>query len=602
MADVNRVNFLIGGPAGAGVASVGLLFAKCLQRSGLEVFGTNDYPSLIKGGHNIYAVSASPEPIFSLVGKPDILIALDKKTVEVRSSELSEGGALIYDSNKVGDAKEIAKRQDITYVGTPLSQMAAAAGGEIMFNTVALGAAMGILGLDFSIIEGMMHKLWIRKGQVVVDSNIAAARAGYDFSKSIVNGSFKARIEFVKREKTLFINGNEASVAGALAGGCRFVAEYPMSPSTAILHLMAGHERDYGVIVKQTEDEIAAANMIAGASFAGARSMTATSGGGFSLMSEAIGMMGMMETPCVIFNSQRAGPSTGLPTYTEQADLLFSLHTSQGEFPRVVIAPGDATECYVEAFNAFNIAELLQVPVIVLLDKYLSESSQTVEDFRKLPLKVERGKLMSDAQMEARAAPGAQATADAQAAPAALAAFKRYEYSANGISNRCLPGQKNGIHVCSSYEHDETGFTSEDGPERVKQIDKRATKLSVIPEVFIAPTFYGASPALSDIMVVCWGSTKGPALEALRLLEQRGVAARLMHIRYASPFPASSVLKSLRASKNTVIFEGNSEAQMRTLILQKTGYYIEKAYLRYDGRPFTPDEIAAHVAGLVGRK
>ena len=584
MADVNRVNFLIGGPAGAGVASVGLLFAKCLQRSGLEVFGTNDYPSLIKGGHNVYAVSASPAPIFSLLGKPDILIALDKKTVEVRASELSAGGALIYDSNKVSDAREIAKRQDITYVGAPLSQMAAAAGGEIMFNTVALGAAMGILGLDFAIIEGMLHKLWLRKGQNVVDSNIAAARSGYDFSKSIVNGSFKSRIEFVKREKTLFINGNEASVAGAIAAGCKFVAEYPMSPSTAILHLMAGHERDYGIIVKQTEDEISAANMIAGAAFAGARSMTATSGGGFSLMSEAIGMMGMMETPCVIFNSQRAGPSTGLPTYTEQADLLFSLHTSQGEFPRVVIAPGDAAECYVESFNAFNIAELLQVPVVVLLDKYLSESSQTVEDFRKLPLKVERGKLMTDEKMEA------------------ATAFKRYEYSANGISNRCLPGQKNGIHVCSSYEHDETGFTSEEGAERVKQIDKRATKLAVIPEVFIAPTFYGASTALADIMVVCWGSTKGPALEALKLLEQKGVAARLMHIRYASPFPASTVLKALKASKNTVILEGNSEAQMRTLILQKTGYYIEKAFLRYDARPFTPEEIAAHVSRLAGRK
>jgi len=302
-------------------------------------------------------------------------------------------------------------------------------------------------------------------------------------------------------------------------------------------------------------------------------------------MAEALGLMGMMEAPAVIFNSQRAGPSTALPTYTEQADLLFALHASQGEFPRVVIAPGDATECYVEAFNAFNIAELLQVPVIVLLDKYLSESSQTVEDFRKMPLKVERGKLMSDEQLAGAPQP-----------------FKRYELTANGISPRSLPGQKNGLYVSSSYEHDETGFTSEEGENRMKQIDKRATKLSVIPEVFIAPTFHGASASLADIMVVCWGSTKGPALEALRLLEQRGVAARLMHIRYASPFPASTVLKALRAAKNTVILEGNSEAQMRTLILQKTGYYIEKAYLRYDARPFTPEEIAAHVSKLAGRK
>jgi 2-oxoglutarate ferredoxin oxidoreductase subunit alpha len=581
----NRVNFMIGGPAGAGVASVGLLFAKCLQRAGLEVFGTNDYPSLIKGGHNIYAVSASDKPIFSLVGKPDILIALDKKTVELRAGELAECGALIYDSNKVSDAKELAKRQGITYVGAPLTQMAAAAGGEIMFNTVALGAAMGILGLDFSIIENMMAKMWARKGQKVADANVAAARAGYDFSKSIVNGSFKARIEFIKREKTLFINGNEASVAGALAAGCKFVAEYPMSPSSSILHLMAGHEIDYDVIVKQTEDEISAANMIAGAGFAGVRAMTATSGGGFSLMAEALGMMGIMEVPAVIFESQRAGPSTGLPTYTEQADLLFALHASQGEFPRVVVAPGDAQECYVEAFNAFNIAELLQLPVIVLLDKYLSESSFTCENFSRLSLKVERGKLMPDENMAALQQP-----------------FKRYEYAANGISTRCLPGQKNGMHVCSSYEHDETGFTSEEADTRVKQIDKRAKKLANIPEVFIAPTFHGASEALADILLVCWGSTKGPMLEALSMLEQKGVAARMMHIRYASPFASSTVLKALSKAKNIVIFEGNSGAQMRSLIFQKTGYYIDKAYLRYDGRPFTPDEIASHAAGLCGRK
>jgi 2-oxoglutarate ferredoxin oxidoreductase subunit alpha len=585
MVSINRVNFLVGGPAGAGVASVGMLFAKCLQRAGLEVFGTNDYPSLIKGGHNIYAVSASPTPIFSLLGKPDILIALDKKTVEVRASELSADGALIYDSNKVGNAKEIAARTDITYVGAPLTQMAAAAGGEIMFNTVALGAAMGILGLDFSIIENMMAKMWARKGPVVIAANISAARAGYDFSKSIVNGSFKAKIEFIKREKTLFINGNEASVAGSLAAGCKFVAEYPMSPSSSILHLMAGHEIDYDVIVKQTEDEISAANMIAGAGFAGARAMTATSGGGFSLMAEALGMMGIMEVPAVIFESQRAGPSTGLPTYTEQADLLFALSASQGEFPRVVVAPGDAQECYVEAFNAFNIAELLQVPVIVLLDKYLSESSQTVEDFRKLPLKVERGKLMSDEQIASAPQP-----------------FKRYEYAANGISPRSLPGQKNGLHVCSSYEHDETGFTSEEADTRVKMIDKRARKLANIPEVYIAPSFHGSSESLADILIVCWGSTKGPSLEALKILEQKGIAARMMHIRYASPFASATVLKALSKAKNTVIFEGNSGAQMRAVIFLKTGYYIEKAYLRYDGRPFTPDEISAHVASLVGRK
>ncbi|MCX6769279.1 MAG: 2-oxoacid:acceptor oxidoreductase subunit alpha [Candidatus Micrarchaeota archaeon] len=584
MEDVNRVNFMIGGPAGSGVASVGTLFAKCLQRAGLEVFGTNDYPSLIKGGHNVYIVSAAPTPIFSLVGKPDILIALDKQTVEIRASELVEGGALIYDSNKVPDPRAAAGRNGIHFIGAPLTQMAATAGGEIMFNTVALGAAMGILSLDFSIMENMLTKIWARKGQQVVDANIAAAKAGYEFSKSALTAPFKVKIEFIKREKTLFINGNEASVAGALAAGCKFVAEYPMSPSSSILHLMAGHETDYGVIVKQTEDEISAANMIAGAGFAGVRAMTATSGGGFSLMAEALGMMGMMEVPAVIFSSQRAGPSTALPTYTEQADLQFTLHASQGEFPRVVIAPGDADECYVEAFNAFNIAELLQVPVVVLLDKYLSESSFTVENFSRHDLKVERGKLQTDEQM------------------ASATSFKRYAFNANGISPRCLPGQKNGLHVCSSYEHDETGFTSEAPDNRIKQIDKRARKLSVVPEAFIAPTFHGASEALADILIVCWGSTKGPALGALKMLNEKGVAARMMHIRYACPFPSATVAAALKRAKEAVILEGNSQAQMRSLILEKTGFYIDKILLRYDARPFTPEQIAAHVAGIAGRK
>jgi 2-oxoglutarate ferredoxin oxidoreductase subunit alpha len=583
MAIVNEVNFKIGGPAGTGVATVGLLFAKCMQRAGLEVFGTNDYPSLIKGGHNMYLVRASSEPVYSIVGPYDVLIALDKKTIELHSNSLSQGAALIYDSNKITDAAGIAKRSDIFLIGVPLTKLAADAGGEIMFNTVALGASVGILQLDFSILESLMRKIWARKGEKVVQANISAAKSGYEYSKSALDKPFKIRIERIEREKKMLINGNEASVAGAIKAGCKLVAEYPMSPSSSILHLMAGHERDFGIIVKQTEDELAAANMICGAGFAGVRAMTATSGGGFSLMVEALGMMGIQETPCVIFNSQRCGPSTGLPTYTEQADLLFALHASQGEFPRVVIAPGDPTECYVEAINAFNLSEIVQTPVIVLLDKFLSETSLTVEDFRKIPVKIDRGKLQSDEQMEA--APG----------------FKRHAFTPDGISPRCIPGQKNGMYVCSSYEHDETGFTSEDPHIRVAMINKRAKKLDAIPRSLIAPSFYGAGEDEAEILLVCWGSTKMPMLEALKLLSKSQIRARMMHIRYASPFPKEEVLSSLKKAKEILIVEGNSQAQMRTLILQQTGFRIEKAYLRYDGRPFAPEEIVQQVKAILGK-
>jgi len=580
MAETNRLNFLIGGPAGAGVAVMGMLFAKCMQRAGLHVFGENDYPSLIKGGHNTYAVSASSEPIHSLASsEPDLLIALDQLTVQLNAKSLTHGGALIYDSNK---AKcDCVERKDIFLVGAPFTEMAAKAGGEIMFNTVALGASVGVLGMDFSIVEELMEHMWKKKGDAVVQKNIAAARAGFDFVRTELKTPFKIKIEQIKRPETMFINGNEAVVVGAVKAGCKFVAEYPMSPSSAILHLMAGHEREYGIIVKQTEDEISAANMIAGASFTGVRSLTATSGGGFSLMVEALGMMGMMETPCVIINSQRSGPSTGLPTYTEQADLLFSLHASQGEFPRIVVAPGDVGECFTEAVNAFNLADIYQVPAIILLDKYLSESSKTTEDYRKIPVKIERGKLMADSQMEKEAG------------------FKRYARTEDGISPRCIPGQKNGLHVCSSYEHDETGFSSDDGKTRIAMIDKRARKLSSIQESVIEPSFHGASQQQADVLMVCWGSTKGPALDALALLSKSGINARLMHIRYAEPFPAKRVLAELQAAKKAIIFEGNSNAQMREHIQAKTGHRIEETYLRYDGRPFTCKEIAKHVESMV---
>ncbi|MCX8196730.1 MAG: 2-oxoacid:acceptor oxidoreductase subunit alpha [Candidatus Micrarchaeota archaeon] len=577
MSQVNKVNCKIGGPAGSGVATMGALFAKCLQQCGLYVVGTNDYPSLIKGGHNTYKIRAAPFPITAIVGQYDLLLALDKLTVQLHASELSEGGAIIYDSNKIKDAAAIAARSDIHLVGMPLTQMAAAAGGEIMFNSVALGAAMGLMQMDFDIIRTMMQKIWARKGQKVVDANIAAALAGHQASKSALQQQFKVKIEFIKRPKTVFMNGNEASVAGAIKAGCKFVAEYPMSPSSSILHLMAGHEWDYGIIVKQTEDEIAAANMICGAAFAGVRAMTATSGGGFSLMVEALGLMGISETPCVIFESQRCGPSTGLPTYTEQADLQFVLHASQGEFPRVVIAPGDPLECFVEAINAFNIAEMVQTPVIVLLDKFLSETSLTLENLQSIPVKIIRGKLQSDEEMQK------------------ASSFKRYQFTPDGISPRCIPGQQNGLHVCSSYEHDETGYTSEAPDMRVAMINKRAKKLEAIPQELIAPSFHGAGENEADVLAVCWGSTKMPMLEALKLLAEEGKKVRAMHIRYASPFPSKAVAGALSSFKKSIIFEGNSEAQMRSLIFEKTGHFIQKAYLRYDGRPFKPEEIASAI-------
>jgi 2-oxoglutarate ferredoxin oxidoreductase subunit alpha len=307
--------------------------------------------------------------------------------------------------------------------------------------------------------------------------------------------------------------------------------------------------------------------------------MTATSGGGFSLMAEGIGNAAMAEVPCVIVNVQRAGPSTGLPTRTEQADLQFALHASQGDFARIVCMPGDVEEAFYETFNVWNMAEIAQVPAIILLDKYLGESLQTVPAFNEKGMEVKRGKLQSDEQMQS------------------AKNFLRHKITNDGISPRCLPGQKNGIHVGSSYEHDESGYSSEDGANRIAQIDKRARKLDAINPNIYQPAFFG--DVKSPYLAVSWGSTKGVVLEAMKILERENISIRFMHIKYASPFASDTIKQALQSASKTIIFEGNSGAQMRDLIREKTGIFIENVHLRYDARAFEVDEIVDEVKKII---
>lgn len=577
---LNKVTLKAGGEAGTGIATIGAMFSKIMQRSGLYVFSTNDYPSLIRGGHNTITTRVSADQIRSLHGSVDILIALDKKTIDENAHEIGSGGAVIYDSTLIKEADVKPPRPDVLMHPVPLTKIAKDAGGEIFFNNAAVGATLALLGMEIEPLKKIIQETFGRKGAEIVAQNFKAAQGGYDHLKASLNSPFEVKIEpRALLERTLLLNGNDALCIGAIRSGLRLVAEYPMSPSSSVLHWMAAHAVKYNIVVKHTEDEISAMNHLCGAGFTGVRALTATSGGGFSLMVEALGNAGIAEIPCVIVNVQRCGPSTGLPTYTEQADLKFTLHASQGEFPRIVCMPGDPEEAFYEAVNVFNMAELVQTPAIILMDKYVSESSVTVPYFDVEKAKVERGKLMPDSEMEKSPL------------------FKRHSITEDGISPRCVPGQKNGIHVCSSYEHDETGYTSEDPQMRIMQIDKRARKMGAIPQEIYAPTFFG-DPA-SPFLLVCWGSTKGVALEAMHLLARDNVPIRFMHIKYASPFPTDAVREALQSASKVLICEGNSEGQMRSLIREKTGIQIQNAYLRYDGRPFEPQDIAAKVRELV---
>ncbi|MFH1174747.1 MAG: 2-oxoacid:acceptor oxidoreductase subunit alpha [archaeon] len=570
---VNKVSIKVGGEAGWGIMTIGSLCAQALQHAGLHIFMQSDYPSLIKGGHNTVLIRAEEQELHSCIKQIDILIALDAQTITKHHMELSEQGAIIYDTGRVELDVSALVRKDVILHGLPLKKMALEVGNAIYANTIAFGAVTGLLKIDLKHLEAVIRKQFAKKTEKVIQDNMVAIRKGYD---AVQNKTFKHTIQEVAHETNTLIDGNEAISYGALKAGCKFYSAYPMTPASSILHVLAAQQNNYNIVVKHTEDELAAILMAIGANYSGVRAMTGTSGGGFSLMTEALGMAGLTEVPLVVVEVQRPGPSTGLPTYTGQGDLRFMLHASQDEFPRVVIAPGDVEECFYETVNAFNVAEGLQVPVIILSDKQLATSAKTTPSF-KTAIPITRGKLLTNEEA------------------ARQTDYQRHEFTADGISPRALPGQQNCLYVCSSYEHDERGKTSEDPLMHVHMTDKRMKKLQSIPLALIKPRVMGEG----EYTIVTWGSTKGPAREALGFLERKGIKARLIHYTYITPFPVEETKKLITNPEKTIVVEGNSLAQFRDWLFQQTGIFIPNTYLKYDGRPFYPEDIQERVQALV---
>ena len=573
----NGLSWKIGGEAGYGIMTTGLIFAKVCSRAGLRVFDHIEYPSLIRGGHNTYQVRAEVEEVFSHVKHLDLLVALNEETIDKHKEELASGGGIIYDGDVIPLSKEDLRREDVKLYHIPLLRLAEESGGRrIMINSVALGASFALIGFDFEMISDVIRDVYRGKAKETIEFNIKAAKLGYDYVKSKeMEKDFRRKLPKVAGKRRMLLTGNEAVGLGAIKAGCKFYAAYPMTPSSSILHFMASQERNFSLVVKHTEDEIAAINMAIGAGFAGARAMTATSGGGVSLMSEALGLAAMTETPIVVVVSQRPGPSTGLPTRTEQGDLMFVLHASQGDFPRFVIAPGDIEECFYKTIEAFNLGEKYQCPVILILDKYLSESHKTAEEFDVSGIKIDRGRLLSNEELER------------------IEEFKRYEFTETGISPRTIPSQRRGIFTATGNEHDETGYLSEDKTVRTKMMDKRFRKFEQAEKETPEPKLFG--PKDAEVTIIAWGSTKGPVKEAMRLLGRDGVKANFLQILYISPFPTKTVSKIIEASKRTVIVENNKTAQLASLIKEKTGKEIEHKILKYDGRQFFPTEIYQRV-------
>ncbi|MBI4090657.1 MAG: 2-oxoacid:acceptor oxidoreductase subunit alpha [Candidatus Komeilibacteria bacterium] len=573
----------IGGEAGFGIKSAGLMFSKMCNRAGFEVFGYDEYPSLIRGGHNSHQVTVSKTPVASTAENIDILVALNTETIKRHTHELSHGGALIYDpaTTTVTLSPQLRER-NLKLVAVPLAAMTRQALGSIvMRNIVALGATQALVSLPFGILAGVIKKTLAHKQAEIVAANVKAAKLGFDeVSKQLEKLDFKLKLEATTQPEELLLTGNDALSLGALAAGMQMYVAYPMTPSSSILHYLASQAVSQKIVVKHAEDEISVINMGLGASHAGVRTMIGTSGGGFSLMVESLGLAGITETPLVIVEAQRPGPATGLPTWTEQGDLRFVLHAAQGEFPRIVVAPGDHEECFYMTAEAFNWADRYQVPVIILTDKFLAESVRTVLPFDPKRVWIDRGKArMSDAAI------------------ARMKDYQRYRVAPDGISPRSIPGQKNGIYLANSDEHDTYGFSNEESANRIAQVRKRAAKFAKASEEINGAKLYGNPRA--RLTVVGWGSTKGPILDALSWLPRRMQRKiNFLHINVVWPFPSEAVHRILKRSKRALLIENNSTAQLGGLIRQQTGIYMEHKMLKFDGRPLYPLDIKERILSM----
>lgn len=558
----------IGGEAGQGIKSVGLLLAKYIMRTGLNVYDYIEYPSLIRGGHNMMQINISPEPVTGAYQKCDLLVALNQDTITKHHHELTNGAGLIFDADKKYDLSKVDKSNALYPV--PLGRLAKEAGGaELLSNTVALGAVAGLLGGDPKRLTDLIEKSFGRKGDDVQESNIKALQLGYDYATQNFSKTINPILAPPETTESvvpqILLNGNEACALGAISGGLDFAAVYPMSPISGILSVLAYNQENYNYIYKQPEDEISAVNMAIGAAFGGARALTATSGGGFCLMTESYGLAGMTETPIVIIDGMRGGPATGLPTWSEQGDLRMVLHAHQGDFPRIVLAPGDPRETFELTMQALNLAEIYQTPVVILLDKNICDNDQNFAQFDTSDYKIDRGKLFETTDPD----------------------YKRYQLESDGISPRAFAGSGN-FFVANSDEHDEYGLSTEEVAMRLSQVNKRMAKLETcLKNHAQGPQLYG--PKEADLTLVAWGGTKGPILQALKELP----TVNFLHMTWLNPFPTSQLTTALKKAKKVLNIENNYTAQLAGLIKERTGIEITDNLLKYDGRPFFVEEIVS---------
>lgn len=570
----HQLSWKVGGQQGEGIESTGEIFSTALNRLGYFLYGYRHFSSRIKGGHTNNKIRVSTSRVSTIADDLDILVAFDQETIDLNYHELHSDGIMIADSkfNPVKPADTEAKLYAV-----PFTEMAAELGTSLMKNMVAIGATCAIINLDPLVFAEVVKEIFGKKGETVIQKNMEAINQGYTFmQENLGHKPTPLALAQADGQQRLFMIGNDAIAFGALAAGVRIMAAYPITPASEIMEYLIDKLPELGGTVIQTEDEIAAATMAIGSNYAGTRSFTASAGPGLSLMMEAIGLSGMTEIPLVVVDTQRGGPSTGLPTKQEQSDLMAMIYGTHGEIPKVVIAPSTAEEAFYDTIEAFNIAEEYQCPVILLSDLQLSLGKQTVEPFDFSQVEIRRGKLVTAecAQEEEKAY------------------FKRYELTEDGVSPRVIPGTKNGIHHVTGVEHDETGKPSESPVNRKQQMDKRMRKLDKLPECFPNPISAYAPHENPDLLLVGFNSTRGAMEEALGRLEKEGVKVNHVHIRLLHPFPAAALQPFIEAAENVLVVENNATGQLANLIKMNVGYRDKiKSLLKYDGNPFQPIQV-----------
>jgi len=557
---VKDLNVVIAGSAGEGIQTIGDILAKTLALQGYSVFTWNEYESRIRGGQNSYSIRVGEEPNNAPLLNADILLAMNGGAVKKYRGLLKEQGVLIA-QNEAKEAKE-----DV--IGIPFDEIAKeGVGEEIYANTVAVGALTSVLGVDLQTLKRVLERIFSEKGKDVLEANYKAAEIG--FERAVCDCGDRCPWTLPPRRATHFlISGNEAIPIAAAFAGCRFISAYPMSPSTGIITFLAKEQDRLGVFCEQAEDEIGAINMALGASYAGARAMTATSGGGFALMTEGISLAGMTETPLVIVLAQRPGPATGLPTRTAQGDLLFAIHAGHGEFPKLVLAPSDAKDAFQKIVRAFNLADKYQTPVILLTDQFLADARYSYRDFEN-----------SDTRP-------VYYLAD----PSAIREYRRYQLTSDGISPRLYPGQGKHLVCVDSDEHDEEGHITEDLPETVQSmVEKRLAKFRKLRSEVRPPEEFCSDDM--DLILVGWGSSRAAILEGIRLLEEKNVRAGMIHFTEVWPLPEYHFPEG--PSLWTV--ESNATGQLARLLRSEFGVSFEKTISRYDGLPLTGEYIARQI-------